>query len=191
MKKLMLIVLACTMSLVCILSMSACAAGEKPELDIREAKKNLEEMDYSVEIIKGRDLGADDIGLPLPAEIGVTVSDAAVEEVLMAVNNYGHSDSTGLQIIYFKEQKFAKTFYEYLNSYLKSGIEAYEKNKELLEFVLKNYEKDLSSGQINDLQDSIKEVEKEIKLLKENRVIGRSGKVVWLGDATAVKDSKA
>jgi hypothetical protein len=57
--------------------------------------------------------------------------------------------------------------------------------------ILKKYEDDMSSAEIDDLEDEIKDIEDEIEDLEDaSKYFGRSGKIVWVGTKGAIKDAK-
>ncbi len=184
MKKTVLKLIALVMMAAMVFSLTSCLFTPKPKLDLKEAKKNLENEDYTVV----HDDDSDELG---------------IEETLSAYSG-DKDDSDSLYIIVFEKTKLAKLRYDSIKLMIdtqveeyKAEIEALEIELKALEYTLKKYEDDMKSDEIDALEeeiketeDNIKDLEKELKDFKEETVVGRSGKTVWFGTKDAIKDSK-
>ena len=56
--------------------------------------------------------------------------------------------------------------------------------------ILKKYKKDLSSDEIDDLEEEIKDFEDHLEEEKKEYVSGQKGKFVWYGTKNAIKATK-
>lgn len=144
--------------------------GIKPELDLKDAKRNLEDNDYYVTIEDDKD----DLA-------------PGVEEELRA---YSDDYDDRLYIYVYEDAAYAKKEYEYAKFEIEVEIENIKLQIEIAEYQLKHYDKDLSSEEIDELEDDLKELKQELEELQENYVYGRSGNIVWLGTKNAAEDSK-
>ena len=145
---------------------TSCAPS--PELDLRDAQDNLEDNDYFV-----------------------TIND---NEAYLELNQeqmlYAYHGDDSITIIEYKDAKSARLAYEAIKLEYDNGIKEIKLEIKCLEHLLAKYEKELNSDEIDDLEDEIKELNKDLEDAKEERVFGRFGKFVWMGTADAVKDSK-
>ena len=144
--------------------------GIKPELDLKDAKRNLEDNDYYVTIEDDKD----DLA-------------PGVEEELRA---YSDDYDDHLYIYVYEDAAYAKKEYEYAKFEIEVAIEDIKLQIEIAEYQLKHYDNDLSSEEIDELEDDLKELKQELEELQENYVYGRSGNIVWLGTKNAAEDSK-
>ncbi len=166
MKKLIVTLLAIAMLLSCVLVFSACAA--KPETDLEKAAENLEDEDY-IAIYND-----DEDSLP-----------ANVEESLSATG-----DGENLSVTVYKDSKSASLAYKALKIERDIAIDYYNIQIDTYENLLKKYEDDLDDDDIEKYEEKIDELKEDLKEYKEENVIGKSGKTVWSGTKTAIKDSK-
>ena len=166
MKKFLSLLLATAMILGCMLTLSSCAFAEKPELDLEDAQENLEDEDYHVSY-------EDD------------VDDAGYEEMLYAYNDKEDS----LRVVVFSDSKLADMYYDTVKAQLKYQKETVEREIKMMEHLLKKYDDDMDSDEVDEMKDEVKELKKELKKF-DDVVIGKSGKTVWYGTKDAVKDSK-
>ena len=161
------IILTVFLILAMVLGFASCAA--KPELDLKDAEKNLKGEDYEVEIEDEDDL------------------DVGIEEALEA---YSEDGEDYIVIIRFENKKYAKLNYEMMKQEQDAKIDAIELEIKQIEYMLKHYDDDLDSDDIDYYEDKIKELNKELEDIQENYVCGIKGKVVWIGTPKAVEDSK-
>ena len=166
MKKLIVTLLAVAMLLSCLLVFSACAA--KPEMDLENAAENLEDEDYVVMYIDDED----DLS-------------ANVKERLQASN-----DDESLSITVYKDSKSASLAYKRLKLERDVAIDYYNIQIDNYENMLKKYEDDLEDEDVEYYEEKIDELKEDLKEYKDENVIGKSGKTVWSGTKTAIKDSK-
>ena len=161
------IILAALLLVAMVLTFASC--GKKPELDFDDAEKNLKGEDYEVQVIDDDDL--------LPA---------GMVEVLRAEDD----NDNELYIATFETAKYAKIQYKILKQEHEAEIEATELQIKQIEYMLKHFDGDLESAEIDKYEDKLKNLEKELEELKEDWVIGIKGKTVWYGTADAVEDSR-
>lgn len=166
MKKFLALILAAVMLMGCVLAFASC--GAKPKLDIDDAEDNLKDEDYMV-----------------------TVNDDPSDPMYKATLNATNGDDY-LRIIWFDKASVAKLYYQSLKMEEKQEKEELELEIKTLKKLIKLYDDDYKSSELDMLEDELKDLEKELKDLKkgDDRVYGRSGKVVWVGTKTAIKDSK-
>ena len=161
------IILTVFLILTIVLGLVSCV--EKPELDLKDAEKNLKGEDYDVEIEDEDNL------------------DAGIEESLVA---YSDDYKDYIYIVRYESKKYAKLNYNMLKQEQDAEIEAIELEIKQIEYMLKNYEDDLDSDEIDDYEDEVKELKEELEELQEDYAFGIKGKVVWMGTPKAVEDSK-
>ena len=147
----------------CILILSSCTA--KPEMDIDEARDNFEDEDYNVDYYDDLD-------------------HSQYEEYL-----YAYNDDNELHIILFKDSKLASIFYDKVKADIDYKRESIKREIESMEHILKKYDDNYTSSEIDDMEDELKELRREQKKLNKH-VIGKSGKTIWFGTEDAIKDSK-
>ena len=167
MKRILSLSLAFVMIFACIFSLSSCF-GPKPELDIGKAEDNLEDEDYTVNVVDDEDLLA-------PGQV----------ERLSAYNG---DDS--IAIIEFENTKTAKLYYKQLKLERDQEIEEIKLEIKYMEHILDEYSKDLDSEDEDDYKDRLKDLRKELEEADEEVLFGRSGKIVWYGTKDAVEDSQ-
>lgn len=169
MKKLLTGLLAIAMLLSCICIFSACSVP-KPELDLEKAAEALEDEGYNVYYEDEEDGSLD----------------FAMEERVVAHQDGGDY----LIIIKFKSAASAKLYYKQVKEWDEFEQEAEKSYLEVMEHSLKTYEDNLSSDEIDELEDEIKDCKKSLKKNEEDYVVGRSGVYVWYGTKDAIEDSK-
>ena len=166
MKKLLALILAAIMLMSCIL-LTSCSG--RPELDLDEAEDNLEDEDYYVSY-------NDD------------PSDPMYKETFSASND----DDDFLYIYKFDSAAIAKLYLKGLKLNEKQEKEQLELEIKMLQKLIKLYDDEYDSDELDELEDELKDLKKELKDLKnkKNVTYGRSGKTVWYGTKSAIKDSK-
>lgn len=164
------------LALVCLLSISACA----PKLNIDKAEENLKDAGYTV-MVADSDAELKTVvsylGLPSNASI-------SVEEALIA-----KEDENYLYMMKVEKSSLAKVYYNMVKASFDAEIEEMKNEIKLYEKFLKLYDDELTSAEIDAIEDAIKEMKEELKEAKAIE-IGRSGKWLWVGNKDGVKDSK-
>ena len=168
MKKIFSALLALVMLMGAVFMLASC--GAKPELDLDEAAKNLEDNGYT--IVYEKDTGS-----------------RAITASLHAYKDDGENEYYYLDILEYENATFAKIEYKKMKSQQDAAIEKLEYALEYYEQYLKSYEDEMDSEEIERFENYIKTTEEEIEVKKES-VIGRSGKFVWYGDKEAIDASK-
>lgn len=144
--------------------------GIKPELDLKDAERNLEDNDYYVTITDDKD----DLA-------------PGIEEELSAKSN-DYDDY--IVIVVYEDAAYAKIVYKHLKHLIESEIEELKIQIKTIEYALKHYDNDLTSKEIDELEDELKELKEELENCEETYIYGRSGNVVWYGTTNAAEDSK-
>lgn len=164
------------LAIVCLFSVSACA----PKLNIDKAEKNLKDAGYTV-LVADSDAELKTVvsylGLPTNASI-------SIEEALIA-----KEDENYLYMMKVEKSSLAKVYYNMVKDSFDAEIEEQKNEIKLYEKFLKLYKGELSSTEINYIEDAIKEMKKDLEESKEIQ-IGRSGKWLWVGNKQGIKDSK-
>ena len=161
-------ILTLILCIIMIFAITSCSA--KPEFDLDNAKENLEDNDYTVNVYDEND--EDDLA---PGET----------EKLVASNSDEY-----ICIIIYEDTDMAKLTYEKWKFTYDSEIKTLELQIKTIKHILDKYEGDLTSDEIDDYEDEIKELNKNLEKTKEDYVFGISGKIVWYGTADAIEDSK-
>lgn len=181
MKKYVSFCLALLLLLACVTALASCGKDEMPELDLKKAAKNLEKEGYSVEYEKNPTDG--DIEL---ADMDVEIVSAGLVEYLDAWSeDYG--DCIGMAK--FESEKLAKLWYQYFKLEVEDYIKFLEYQRSKSESLLKETKDMLSSDEIEELKEMIKDHEKELERFKEI-VVERDGDVIWIGTPKAIRDTK-
>ena len=165
MKKLFAALLALTM-LVGMFALTSCNA--KPELDLDEAKKELEAAEYTVVVADKKE----DIDMP------------GVEKMLRAYDEKGENY---LYMYVFEDAKTAKLFYQQMKMSYDQQIEQIELEIKYYEHILDTYKDDMDSDEIDDMEDELKDLKKDLEEYKDDYNFGRDGKTVWNGTVKAVE----
>ena len=155
-------------------SLASCFAPKPLIKDLEKAAENLEDEDYMVRYTDDED------------ELSV----GQVEKLTAYKYGDDYDDYETLTVIVFEDTKSAKLYYDELKTRLDYQKEYMELYIESLEHQLKKYEDDLDSDEINEIEDTIKELNKALEKVEDEYVIGRSGKTVWAGTKDAIEDSK-
>lgn len=168
MKKIVSLILALVMALGCTLALTSC--GDSPELDFNKAKLNLEALDYFVTVYENEDV---------------------LREEYIGANKalYAKKDDEKLYIAEFENSSSAKLYVEKYELELERKIEYAELEIEYYEHLLDEYAGQLDSEDIDDYNDEIKELKKDLEEY-ENEVVGRSGNIAWYGTKAAVEASR-
>ena len=148
-----------------ILLLTGCS--NKPELDFENAKTNLENNGYKVQMCDSYSLDID------------------VEKEL-----YGYNDDEHIYITLYKDVKAARLAYKAMKYSNEYSIKALEIELKIFNNKLDKYKSELSPDEIEIFEKQIDNLEKQIKNLKENYVLGRSGKIIWHGTQQGISDSK-
>ena len=168
MKKIITTLLALAMILSCVVVFSSCSLfAPKPELDLEDAKDNLEDADYSVSYEDDEDL------------LGPGVAEQL----------YAYDDDNFLRVTVYEDSKSASLAYDEIKMELDHEKESIKLTIKSIEHVLDKYEDDLEDEEIDELEDMLEEYQDELEEY-EDYVIGKSGKTVWAGTKDAIEDSK-
>ena len=161
-------VLALILAMSCFMFVFACNKTEKPNLDLSEARDNLEDREYDVEYIRN--------------------SAEMYGAVIVYLEAYHYDNEEYIEILEFKSTKLAKSYYEVLKDeqeaekiYFKAQINFYES-------LLKYCKDEMKSSEIDEIEDGIKEIKEELKEY-EKEIIGINGKYVWVGTIGAIEDT--
>ncbi len=166
MKKLLIKLTALGLLAVTLLALASCSIfTAKPDLD--EYKKNLEDAKYLVN-------EQDEPELPM-------------KEALYANKIEG---GKSLTVMVFEDSKSAKLYFENMELELDNEIESIKIEIDFYEHILKKYDDKLSSDEIDEYEDEIKDLEKQLEELKDEYVLKRKGDTVWFGDKDAFEDAK-
>ena len=151
-----------------LFALASCST--KPELNFRQAEKNLESEDYTVEYEDDDD------------EL-----DVGIVEELDAVSEDGDDF---VYIVRLENAKYAKLMYEQLKLEYDGEIERIQNEIKRYEYILDKFSDDLDSYEIDEYEDDIKDLKKELEEMKDDYAFGRKGDIVWAGTKIALEDSK-
>ena len=165
-KRSLAVLLALAMLIGCVALFASC--GPKPELDLRAAEDALEDEDYFVYYSDDED----------------------EEEPYIEESLYAYKDDESLTIVRFADSKSAKLFYNELKFEYDTEVEELELEIKRIKHILNKYSDELKSDYIDELEDELKDYEKELEELQEEGLFGINGKVVWYGTERAIEDSK-
>ncbi len=168
MKKALSVFFVCTLLFLSVFAFSSC--GEKPELDLKTAAKNLEANDYS--------------------EVHVYTPDDHDLSVGIATYLFAKKGDEIFLMYEYDETAMAKLKYEDIKREHEAEVEQTELKIKTLEKTLQLYEDDLSSYEIDSMQNEIKALKNKLEELDEEFSYGRSGKVVWKGSTDILEDTK-
>ena len=176
MKKVLILVVAVITLLAACMSMSSCSmlnfgssshecsTENIPLLDLKEARKNLLEFGYDVDVY-GRE---DYCGYG---------QDGAIS----ASNN-----KYFIQLIEFDTEELAK-LYCATKMHIDAGIPGAKAELDYLKYVLKHYSDSMSLSDVKNYEDEVEEIENMLK----SRIVGHSGKFVWATNSvTVIEDTK-
>lgn len=168
MKKMTVKFLALALVLASLFSLASCSLfAKKPNRDLEDAADILEDAKYDVSYIDDED------------------------DLSIGYVEYLHASKKDdyIRVIVFADAKLANLYYESLK--MDKEFERDELKLEIksLEHMLKKYEDDMDSDEVDNYEDELKEAKKELDELDEV-VIGKSGKTVWKGTKKAIEDSK-
>ena len=169
MKKIFKSIVAIVLIISCLMALVSCSA---PKLDVKQAKKNLEEEKYSVTFKQGGD-----------ADEGITAYLYAKKVT---------SDGThSLLLIEFETTKYAKLYYQALRMEIENEMEENRLEIKMIEHILDQYRSQLSGSEIERYNETLDEIKEENEKLQEKlNCTGRSGKFVWQGDSAAIIASR-
>ncbi|MBR3864020.1 MAG: hypothetical protein IKJ19_02745 [Clostridia bacterium] len=175
MKKLFALLFTTIMLLTCVFAMNGCSLfANKPEFDLELAKENLEDRDYYVSYHVIDDYYSYD--------------NKGMKESLYAYNE--ETDGT-IEIVVFENEKIAKLFLEVIKLEFEQEKEYCELEIKFLEEYLKVYKNKLSSSEIDEIEDEIKELKLEIEEEFGQYIFGRRGKIVWFGNEKGINATKS
>ena len=167
MKRLFSALLAALMFAGCVAMFASCAR-EIPNDDYDSAKEALEDAGYNVT--------ASDRDLEPGEDKSIFACSEDYEEYV--------------RIVWCEDVSYAKLLYDDLKfrhdrevSRLKHQIRHYEKYLDM-------YEDDMKNEEIDEYEDNIKELEDLLKKMEEDYVVGRKGKMVWVGTVKVIKATK-
>ena len=165
MKKFLIRLATCVLTLLCVLGIAGCSS---PELDFSKAKANLEAKDYIVTVKTGEDC------------------DVGIEEQLYAMKGEEY-----IRITHYETNSLAKAYYARIEAEYDASMDIFETEIDYYEALLDNHREEMTSDEIADAEDEIKGLKEEMEELKSDMEnIGRSGKYVWRGTKFAIEDSK-
>lgn len=160
MKKILLVVLAA----LSVLMLASCAV--KPQLNLEDAEKNLKKDGYTVFL---------------------TESDMThVENVLTATDGKENT----IVITEFDKEATAKLYCNTLETKRDGEIDNLKAEIKYYKHLLKEYKDELGEVTTKAYKEKIDSLEKEIKDVKDEQVIGRSGAYVWVGTKKAIRATK-
>lgn len=165
MSKNLKIALTFTLLLCTIFSLCSCM---RPALNLEKAADKLEDEGYYV----GYDDEASD-------------SNPAFKETLVA-----YSEDDYIYIVKLNHSKAANLYYEQLQMEQDYKIDSLKLEIETLKFEIKKYGDEYDDDVLEAMENKLEDLEEELKEYKEEYRIGKSGKTVWEGTKTAIKDSK-
>ena len=145
------------------------------DVNIKDAENRLKDKGYDVEIRYTED----------DTYYGVK---GVVKKVL-----YAEKGELEISIFEFDKQSMAQAYYEYeILEECRMEVECMEKQVELYETALKEYRDTMKSTEIAKMEDSIKELKKEIEESKEyEKCMGVSGSCLWyVSHVDAIEDLK-
>lgn len=177
MKNLFIKLIACLMIAFCTMGMYGCSVGS---VDIADVRSKLLAKGYEVETGSGTDIFQELLG---PGD------DFGAKEMLLA---YSENEEEYLLIIHFDSLKFAKLAYEMGTLEYSQEIESAKKRIEFCKFILDKYSDDeMTSEEIDQYQDEIKEAKKNIEENEELlKCVKRKGKFYIIGTKYALEDMK-
>lgn len=151
----------------CLFSIAACS----PKLNIDKAEEALRAKEYEVEIERD------------PSFEGI---DGLVEKSLYAERN-----EDWIEIYEFTNKKTAKLYYQTKKNTYEAEIQVLEDCVTYYEHILAEYDDDLDSNKIDELEDLVKGFEDEIEKYQEKmEAFGINGKYVWeANDIDVIEDA--
>ncbi len=192
MKKRTITFLMTMLLIISVFNFASCSA--RPELDLEESKENLEDFGYTVRYLSKYQLSQNGIYGAENAIIANEKGDFAVIGDILSVNDIQRLSSLSLAVINFKEERYAKIYYDYIKSVYDSSLSLLKSSLEFVkaairEHLYQNTQLEKNEDSIDEIEDSIDEIEDLIEKMQKY-VIGKSGKTVWFGDKQAIEDTK-
>lgn len=176
MKKFLTVILAVSLLIGSVLVFSSCdmmtSLFNSPELDLEDAKDNLEDNGYSVSY------NDDPSQVNVKETLTATYSDSFFSGAKETLNITVYADSKSASLAYDK----LKIQKDVQKEFIELQIQEYEN-------ILKKYDDDLRSSESDYYEDQIKDLEEQLEEL-EDAIIGKSGNTVWYGTKQAIDDSK-
>lgn len=156
-------ILLVALAVLSVFMLASCAA--KPQLNLEEAEKNLKKDGYTVFL---------------------TESDMThVENVLTAMNG-----EETLTITEFEKEATAKLYCNTLETKRDNEIAELKAEIKYYKHLLKEYKDELGTVTTKAYEEKVDTLEEEIKQIKNEQVIGRSGAYVWVGTKKAIRATK-
>lgn len=161
-------VLALILAMSCFMFVFACNKTEKPLLDLPNARDNLEDREYDVEYIRN--------------------SAEMYGAVIVYLEAYHYDNEEYIEIMGFENKKLAKATYKMIKAEQEAEINNMKEKINWLEQLLKIYSDEMESSVIDEIEDTIKEIKKEIREVEIN-IVGIDGYYVWVGTIGAIEDT--
>lgn len=158
-------IIALLLATLCIFACCSCAA--RPAMKLDEAEANLKAKNYIVVYNDNEEI----LGVKATATLSAT------------------KGSDQLYVTVYATTKLARFAYEMAKLEQDNKIELLEMEIKEAEYTLKKFRDEMTSFEIDRLEDGIEEKKSDLNELK-NSVIGRSGKTFWKGTKQAIKDSR-
>lgn len=167
MKKILSSILVFIMLVGCVFTLASCS---RPELDLATAKVNLEAKGFTV-FLQTKDLDEGEV------------------QKLTAYDGLYPGEGQYLYVVVYDNTKTAKIMLEQFEIQKKQGKENLEYEIELTEHLLKTYRDELSTSEIADYEDDIKEYKDALDTFDDEFILGRKGKTIWYGTKLAIDAS--
>lgn len=103
----------------------------------------------------------------------------------MTAQLYASNEEHAVYIIYCEAEKTAQLYYNVVKAEYDNDIACLEAEIELCQHMVQDYADDLTSSELDDYEDEVKEMKQELKEFQEDYVLGYSGTVVWYGNRSA------
>ena len=162
--------------LVILFALTSCAfMGETPELDLEEAKENLDDNDYLVTYYD-EDYDFKNGSANVLEKIYAYSADSDSED-FVSITKYKDSQSALLALREVKVERDIQI------KYLKAQIKYYE-------HLLEEYEDDMDIDEVEELEEELEEYEDMLEILQDDYVYGIDGNYVWYGTIDAIDDTK-
>ena len=146
--------------------LSSCS--KKPNLDFNNSRANLVDKGYHV----------------------TYVDNSHFLEFNEKKSLYGYVDKDFISIIEFKDLKSARLYLKYLESEYEEKINTLKAEIKMYKHTLNKYDKELTSEEIDDLKENIREIQQKLEGYEDDHKCGRSGKIVWYGTKYAIEGTR-
>ena len=169
MKKIISLILVVVMAISFTLVLASCS--DEPELNFLAAKSNLDDAGYVAILYENEDVLR---GMGYVGAVKALVATKSGESIYMAE---------------FEDSATAKLYVEKYELERDNEIEINELMIEYNEYILDEYGSQLTSDDIDEIKDGIKDLKKK-NLELADQIIGCSGKIAWSGTSAAVEASR-